>query len=175
MSDAIIILMGSITDRALEAADLYNEDLAREIIMVETANPEYDKVLEQRGAYVLSKTKQTHKAEIMLGIPAVSIIILPGGASSTQMEAIIIREYIKQKPGMDTLLLVTSSYHTRRASMIFKSAFKKSEMPICIATIPSKYSSFNIDGWWKSKEGIETVFIEFLKITNFILFEKRKL
>ncbi len=174
-ADAIVVLMGSIPDRVLQAADLYHQGLAGKVLMVETGQADTDKVLEERGTFIMSKTRLSKNAEISLGIPADSIIILQGGANSTQMEATIIRDYIRRISDIDTLLLVSSSFHTHRASMIFKTAFRKAGMHIDIFSIPSKYSSFNSDEWWKSKEGIETVMIEYLKMANFILFEKRKL
>jgi uncharacterized SAM-binding protein YcdF (DUF218 family) len=173
--DAMVVLVGSISDRVLQAADLYQEGLADKIIMVETGKTENDKILEERGTFILSKTGQSLKAEISLGIPADSIIVLGSGASSTQMEASVIRDYVIQTPNIDTLILVTSSFHTRRASMIFKSAFRKAGREVYISTSASKYSSFTGDEWWNSKEGIETVLLELLKISNFILFEQSKL
>lgn len=173
--DVMVVLMGSISDRVLQAADLYQEGRADKVIMVETGKPEVASILEERGTSILSKTGQSLKAGISLGIPADSIIVLGSGSSSTQMEASVIRDYVIQTPSIDTLILVTSSFHTRRASMIFKSAFRKAGREVYISTSPSKYSSFEGDAWWKSKEGIETVLLELLKISNFILFEKSKL
>jgi len=174
-ADAMVVLMGSIPDRVLQAADIYNEGLTQKVIMVEAGQSGNERELKERGAKVSNRTRQSRKIEISLGIPADSIVILPGGATSTQMEAIIVREYIKQEPGLDTLLLVTSSYHTRRASMIFRSAFSKAGIPVHIIFIPSKYSNFNGDNWWKSKDAIEIIFMEYIKIVNFIVLEKWKL
>jgi len=173
--DAIVVLMGSIPDRVLQAADMYHQGLAGKVIMVETGKPENDRILEERGASILSNTGQSLNAMISLGIPADSIIILGKGASSTQMEASVIRDYVIQTPRTDTLILVTSSFHTRRASMIFNSAFRKAGRKVYISASPSKYSYFTGDEWWKSKEGIEIVLLELLKISNFILFERSKL
>jgi uncharacterized SAM-binding protein YcdF (DUF218 family) len=44
------------------------------------------------------------------------------------------REYIKQNPEIETLILVTSPSHTRRAVMIFHKALKKANPNICILT-----------------------------------------
>lgn len=133
------------------------------------------KALEERSVHIISNTKQVVDAIVTLGIPSDSITIVPGDASSTQMEAMIIREYLANKPGMDTLLLVSSSDHTRRASMIFISAFRNSEKAVHILCSPSNYTNFNAEKWWKSKEGVQTVVMEYLKMGNFWVFEKRKL
>jgi uncharacterized SAM-binding protein YcdF (DUF218 family) len=82
------------------------------------------KPLEARGAHIISNTSHVLNALVTLKILADSIIILSGDATSTQMEAMIIGLYLADNQGNDTLLLVTSATHTRRASMIFKTAFR---------------------------------------------------
>ena len=171
-ADAIVILMGSIADRVLQAADLYRQGLARKVIIVEASMGAYI-TLEGQGAHIISNTEQSLNASVVLGIPADSIIIVPGGATSTQMEAMIIREYLIKQSSIDTLLLVSSAFHTRRASMIFKSAFRKAGMSVYIVCSPSAYTNFNAEKWWRNKEGIQTVLLEYLKLFNFVLFERR--
>jgi uncharacterized SAM-binding protein YcdF (DUF218 family) len=125
---------------------------------------------------VSHRTKQEVRNSLLtLGVPSDSILILPGNATSTQMEAMIIRKYLVDKYGIDTLLLVTSAHHTRRASMIFKFAFRKAKMPVNVICSPSKYTNFDAERWWRSKEGIQMVLSEYMKIGSFLVFEKRKL
>ena len=173
-ADAMVILMGNIPDRVLQAADLYNRGFAGRVIIVEESMGAFKK-LEERGAHIISNTTQARNAAVSLGIPADSIRILPGYARSTQQEATIIREYLKTQPGIDTITLVTSADHTRRASMIFERAFSSQGMNIIVQSSPSKYSSYTGIGWWKNKEGIQTVLMEYIKMFNFLLFEKRTL
>jgi uncharacterized SAM-binding protein YcdF (DUF218 family) len=173
-ADAIVILMGTIPDRVLQTADLYKQGLARKVIIVEASMGAY-KALKVRGAHIISNTEQVRNALVAIGIPADSIIILPGDATSTQMEAMIIREYLKNKPVIDTILLVSSAQHTRRASMIFKTAFRNSEKPVYILCSPSTYTNFDAKNWWRSKEGIQTVLMEYVKMANFVLFDRREL
>ncbi|MCF8381821.1 MAG: YdcF family protein [Bacteroidales bacterium] len=173
-SDAIVILMGSIADRVLEASDLYKIGLANKLIIVE-AGMGADIMLELRGVHLISNTAQTRDALVVLGVPSDSIIILPGGATSTQMESEIIKDYLLNESGIDTLLLVSSAYHTRRASIIFMSAFRNANESIEILSSPSTYTNFKAENWWRSKDGILVVMMEYLKMCNFFLFEKRKL
>ncbi len=173
-ADALVLLMGSIPDRVLEASDLYKAGLTDRVVIVEESMGAY-RELEARGAHIISNTQQCRNAAIALGIPSESIVVLPGDACSTQQEAIIIRDYIKNRNGIDTILLVTSSDHTRRASMIFEKAFEKSGMQVVVYSCPSKYSKYNGKGWWKQKEGIQVVLFESVKIANFLFIEKYRL
>lgn len=173
-ADAMVILMGSIADRVLHSSELFHQGLADQIIMVEESMGAYKK-LENRGAKIISNSEQVYNSLLTLGIPEDNILILPGDATSTQMEAGIIRNYLCNKPDIDTLLLVSSASHMRRASMIFEAAFHKENMQIHVICSPSKYSRFNADRWWRSKEDIQKVLLEYLKIGNFLVFERRKL
>jgi uncharacterized SAM-binding protein YcdF (DUF218 family) len=173
-ADAMVMLMGSIPDRVLQTADLYQQHHAPKLILVQESMGPY-RQLEARGARIISTTQQCRDAAIALGIPADSIIILPGDARSTQQEATIIREYLKAHKAVDTITLVTSADHTRRASMIFEKAFSAQGMKVIVQSCPSKYTGYTGKGWWKNKEGIQTVLMEYIKMFNFLLFEKRTL
>lgn len=173
-ADAIVILTGSIADRVLQAADIYKSGYAGKILIVNESMGAY-KELEKRGFSVISKTSQTKDALVFFNVPRDSIIILPGDAESTMSEVMIIRNYISLNNNIDTILLITSSPHTRRASMIFNKAFSEMETPVTVLSIPSVYNKFNADKWWRCKEDIQIVFLEYMELMNFLLFEKNKL
>ena len=173
-ADAMVLLMGSFTDRVLQAADLYNAGKADRLIIVEESMGEYQR-LEEKGVSIISHTTQARNSAIALGVPADSITILPGDAESTLTEAIVVRDYLATDPGIDTLLLVSSPTHMRRASMIFRRALRDIEPPVYIGCSPSAYSDFNVKKWWRRKEDIQDVLSEFVKIGSFILVERRGL
>ena len=173
-ADAIMILMGSISDRVLQAVDLYEQKIASRVIFVEVSVKAY-KDLESRGFHIRGTTEEVHDAVMTLGIPSDSIIILPGDATSTQMEAMIMRKHIINSPGIDTLIIVSSAPHTRRASIIFEAAFRKAEIPVTVLCSPSPFTNFNSERWWHTKDGIRLVLSEYIKLADFIFFEKRKL
>lgn len=173
-ADAIVILMGNFPERVMEAVDLYSEGCASRIILVQEGMGPY-KLLESRGADILSTTEQAHNSAVALGIPKDSITVLPGDARSTMNEAIIISDYLIGRPAIDTIILVSSPSHMRRASMIFRSAIKTKGLSVYIGCSPSKYSGFQTDKWWRRKEDIQAVLSEFVKIGSFLCIEKKEL
>jgi len=170
----MVILMGNIPDRVLQAADLYNRGIAGRVIIVEESMGAFKK-LEERGAHIISNTTQARNAAVSLGIPADSITILPDFARSTQQEAMIIREYLTNFTEIDTILHVTSEPHTRRASIIFRKAFEAKGNKVLVCSSPSIYSNYRAVGWWKYKEEIQSVVGEYVKLVNFWLFDLQKL
>ena len=173
-ADAVVMLMGSISDRVLQIADLYGQNVTGKVLIVEESMGAY-RALEERGAHIVSNTEQARNALVVLGIPGDSIVILEGDATSTQMEAEIVRDYLSTNHGIKTLLLVSSAPHTRRASLIFKTALKSLESPVTVCCSPSTYTNFGAEKWWRSKEDIQDVLMEYLKMGNFFLFERRRL
>jgi uncharacterized SAM-binding protein YcdF (DUF218 family) len=170
-ADATVILMGSISDRVIQAADLYQCDITKTILIVEGSN-RASSILKARGVEIISSTEQIRNALIVLGISSDNIKTLPWDAQSTQQETEIIKEYLANFPKIDTLMVVTSSPHIRRAFVIFKNTFRKSKKHTCILCSPNSYTDFNAIKWWQTKDGIETVLLEYLKLMNFSLFER---
>ena len=171
-ADAMLMLMGSIPDRILQTADLYNEGLADRLLIVQEGMGAY-KSLEERGVRFIGDTEQAKNALTALGVPADSITVLPGDALSTLSEAIITGKYLTGNPAIDTLMIVTSATHSRRASMIFRTAFRKKDIPVCVITVPSEYSGFEPGKWWRRKEDIQKVLSEYVKIASFVFIEKK--
>ena len=173
-ADFMVMLMGSIPDRILQVSDLYEQGVAGKLVIVEESMGAY-RILQERGATFISNTEQVRRAAIDLGIPSDSIIVLPGDASSTQMEACIVRDFLKEHFLGDTLVIVSTPDHTRRASMIFGKALEVLDKKPVVLCSPSAYTAFDPGKWWKDREGIQKVLLEYLKIWNFVLFERSDL
>ena len=173
-ADVMVILMGSFSERVLKVADSYSEGVAGKVWIVEEGMGAY-RALEERGVHLISNSTQARNAMITLGIPADSIDILPGDANSTRMEAEIVRDYLSTQTGIDTLLLVSSSSHTRRAFQLFKAAFHPLEEPPVLLCSSNSYTDFNAEKWWRSKNHIQEVIDEYMKLVNFVLFERGEL
>ena len=160
-SDMIVVLTGSVPDRILQAVDIYNARYSDKIVLVNS----YRKV--PPGSAQLSKI-----AAIDLGVPEENILILEGSAKSTQDEALIIREYIRNNIEIESIILVTSKYHSGRAKKIFRKALSGLDRKINIYSSPSKYDPFNASQWWRNREDIKWVILEYLKLAHFYFWEQ---
>lgn len=160
---AMVILMGSIADRALEAKDVYEQGYATSIVMVKPRQRGAVH-LEPYGVELPSNSELTAYALGELGVPQDSIRILPGGAVSTREEAQIIRNFLEENPQIDSFILVSSRAHLRRGNMIFRKELRKLDHPVQIIPRPSSYSEFREDKWYRHRESAKSVFLEYLKI-----------
>ncbi len=171
-SDMIVVLTGSVPDRILQAVDIYNERYSGKIVLVDSYMVDYD-IFVERGVEIPPGGAQLSKmAAIDLGVPEENILILEGSAKSTQDEALIIREYIRNNIEIESIILVTSKYHSGRSKKIFRKALSGLDREINIYSSPSKYDPFNVNQWWKDREDIKWVGLEYLKLANFYFWEQ---
>ena len=98
------------------------------------------------------------------------IIILPGNAQSTQDEAVAIEQFLKNRPDVDTILLVTSKFHSHRSELIFNKAL--ADLDVEIYSAPTPYDPFQARGWYKDREDIQSVVTEYIKLANYFVLEQ---
>lgn len=170
-SDMIVVLMGSVYDRILEASDLYNEGYSDRIVLINSYITAKDIIID-RGIKVYGNTLLSKMAATDLGIPEEDVLILEGNSRSTQDEALTIREYIRNNREIESIILVTSKYHSGRAKKIFKKALSVLDREIDIYSSPSKYDPSNVNQWWRNREDFKWVVLEYLKLANFYFWEQ---
>lgn len=101
---------------------------------------------------------------VRAGYPADQFFNLPSPARSTVEEARYIVPELRRR-GVHRFILVTSDFHTRRASEIFRKAAP--DIPFC--AVASSDHDFSPDGWWHNREGRKVAFTEWMKtIANFL-------
>ncbi|MDD2586848.1 MAG: YdcF family protein [Syntrophomonadaceae bacterium] len=173
-SDLIVLLMGSGPDRMLGAVDLYQAGYADKIVMVRNMVRGYDLVVSQ-GIKIPHDVDIAKEVAVQLEVPAEKVNILPGDALSTQDEAIQVREFLKSQKDIDSLILVTSKYHSGRAKKIFVKAMSSMDREVKVISCPTSYDDFNAESWWKSQEDLKRGALEYLKLFHFYIREQFEL
>lgn len=165
-ADLIVCMMGNPVERGLAAADLYEEGMAPRIFVGREELPDGIEVLKQRGVHY----PETRDLLIMmlqgLGVARSDCLVSDRFMGSTFEEARVIRG-IAQKEGYRSLIIVTSPHHTRRTWLIFQKVFEKDDMVIMM--MPSQYTDFRPDNWWKKGKYVNEVIIEYQKLIYYTL------
>ena len=73
-----------------------------------------------------------------------------------------------------SIILVTSRWHSKRAYLTFKYLFRH-DPEFSIVVCPSGYSTFDAANWWKNENDIELVFREYVRIIVYILSSRMSL
>ena len=170
-ADIIVVLMGSVPARVLEAADIYGEGFARELVLVQSFM-EAEGELAARGVVIPGHAELTRDAAVQMGVPESRITILPGGARSTKDEALIIRDFLRNNPQIDSVILVTSSFHSRRTKVIFERFCGDLEQEVIFSSRASSYDTFQPQHWWRDRESAKLVVLEYLKLAHFYFWER---
>lgn len=134
-ADAIVTISGGETrQRVAEAVTLYNKSWAPLLIMSGAA----------RDAK-LSNAVAMKQIAVSMGVPADKILV-EEAATNTLDNAKFVRDIIKEKK-FTKIILVTSPYHQRRASVAFTKALKG--LPVKIINHSSTDSVWRKNGWWQ--------------------------
>lgn len=158
-ADAIVVLSGSsaYVERTRKAAELFRERRAPLVLLTDDhTRGGWDSAQQRNPFFVERATAELVKA----GVPEDKIKVMPGVASSTRDEALIVKDYA-QSEGLRSVLLVTSSYHSRRALRSMHQTLDETGTTIGLEPTPagSDESMF----WWVQPEGWRTVGSECVK------------
>jgi len=69
---------------------------------------------------------------------------------------------ISLKREVTSLIIITSPTHTRRAWLTFNKVFEKDNVRISV--VPTLYSDFRPDNWWKTDKYLQDVILEYQKL-----------
>ncbi len=90
------------------------------------------------------------------GVPPDAVIRFPHRADSTREEALALRQLVAERR-WHHVLVVTSSYHTRRARYIYSRVFPSS---VRVRIVAAPGSEYDPDRWWSSRRASKIFFHE---------------
>lgn len=164
-ADAIVVLGGSASyrERARHAASLYAAGRAPLILLTDDR---------QRGGWSQSEGRNPFFVERArdeltgAGVPAASVVVLPGAVASTRDEAALVAEQARAR-GLRAVLIVTSVYHSRRALWIARRALDESGVKVGLSAAPRGERTPHPALWWLSADGWRSVAAEYPKLVYY--------
>ena len=159
-ADLIFLLGGDIHTRPSKAAELYRRGVAPKVLLARAIDSEATKL----GA-LPNETDAAARLLQILGVPDSAVVVLrpPVGVSSTTAEAVELRKYLLQNPA-SRVLVVTSSYHTRRARWQIKRQLYG--IPTEVSMVAVYDPRFDESNWWRTEPGIIVYTEEYLKFVH---------
>lgn len=158
-ADAIVAISGGeTTSRTLGAVKLYDEGYAPTIIFSGAAQDRTS----------ISNAAAMRNIAIKAGVPKSAILIEEDSADTfenAQNTATIIKDR-----NINSIILVTSPYHQRRASIEFKRALGKTVRVINHSTSDENWRR---SAWWKNNYSLSLTLSEFQKIIFLYLSKPR--
>jgi len=167
-ADAIVILAGSIADRGLEAADLYQRGVAPIVVVTREAAVRGSAALAARGVRLPESAELLRGALRRLGVPEAALVQLRRRNRSTESEARTIARWACTH-GVRRIVVVTSRAHTRRARLILRQTLGPS---VALSMRGARYDRFHPWRWWRTREGMKDVLREYEKLAHYWLRER---
>lgn len=165
-TDAIVILSGSVPDRALEARDLYQQGLAPKIFLTKGKRSDSHRYVESGLGIDLPEEYEINETILRrLGVPEEAICKASEEIDCTEDEALVLQPLFKTQK-ISSILLVTSKFHTKRAGKVFRWILGKD---VRVIPVPSRYDTFNPSRWWRKREDARHVAFEYQKLLVFYL------
>jgi len=152
-ADVIIVLGGGSGERVDYGVRLYQSGYATKLLL--TGGP---------CGWETTEAKFMERLALSLGVPKDNIL-LEEESLSTYENARYTLEIMRAKK-FESAILVTSPYHTKRASMIFRRFFIGIDLTTC--SVP--YNSSDPGNWWLDSRRVRDVASEYLKLGWYYLF-----
>jgi uncharacterized SAM-binding protein YcdF (DUF218 family) len=149
--DSVLILGGDADTRPFAAAAIMRSGWARQVLIVPTA-PEPGE---------LSHQELLREILLRRGVAAEAVVELPGQVASTRDEARALGRYLERHPGQ-SVAVVTSDYHTRRARLIFTAQLGECARRVHFVAAPTE--RFTAASWWHYEQGWKMYAGEYLKL-----------
>lgn len=154
-ADAVVVLAG-------------DDSGARALVALGLVEHHYAPVAIVSGAhFIYEKPEAGWQRSLMLehGAAPDAVIAWQHRAQSTRQEAGLLAAEL-QRRGIRKFILVTSNFHTRRASWTLR---RTPGMP-AFCTVPAEWTDYQPDEWWLQREPTEVVVFEWLRF-GFAWFE----
>jgi uncharacterized SAM-binding protein YcdF (DUF218 family) len=156
-ADLIVVLGGDFWGRrVVRAAELGSQGYAPHVLI---SGPDY-----RVNGIPIPEGELAARFLVTKGYPRDLFWVFPHHAASTIEEAKALAPELKRLKAR-RLLIVTSSYHSRRASLVFHSVLPFSE--VRVVGVPEEY--FQPESWWQTPVGRQLVQSEWTKIAGTIV------
>jgi len=157
-ANAIVVLSGGDESRMQEALRLYNEGYSKLIILTETGN--------YAEGYSHLHSFDMRIQLLNNGVPSGNILITDRVVDNTQEEVQAVKTLLTNRH-LESCIVVTDPYHTRRAFKIFSDVFTDSGIKVSIQPVRGHW--YNSRTWFLKLDGWRFTVLEYLKLMAYQL------
>jgi uncharacterized SAM-binding protein YcdF (DUF218 family) len=121
-------------------------------------------VMEGEGI-MLNEAVLSKRAALRAGADSTRIRLIEAGTSTWEEAALIHADATEQR--FDTVLVVSTEFHLRRVSRVFRKRFAGSSVHLRFVAANSLV--YDSDSWWTSEEGLLMVNNEYVKLLYYLV------
>jgi uncharacterized SAM-binding protein YcdF (DUF218 family) len=154
-ADIIVVTGGALQTRPAEAARLYHEGFAPEILVM---NPKPSP--SQALGLVPSDAEITRRLLLKLQVPASNIVVCAETVISTRTECDAVLHWSRTN-AVRRIIIPLDPFHARRARWIFRKVLKPSRIDVMVEAIPGR--RYSAADWWRHEESVRSFRMELIK------------
>ena len=158
-ADIIVVSLGSGGAGALEAADLVQSGIATRVAVFTDPPSGEDHEFIRRGfPYEDASARQIRQLR-WLGVT--DVLQIPGTEAGTKGESQVLPPWCDQHQ-FRSIVFVAARDHSRRWRRVLNRVMKGH--PTRVMVQPERYSIFDPDRWWETRDGVRTEIVELQKL-----------
>ena len=161
-SDMVLVLTGQPFLRVPEAARIYHEGLAPQVLLTNEPRPPGQEELFRLGIRYPDSLEISLQLLEALRVPRAAIVTIPERAVSTQAEMEIVSRFLADRR-VRTLTIVTSKAHSTRAHKIFAAGLGP-KTRLLMHPVPA--DPFDPDRWWKDRASFKQALAEYQALAD---------
>lgn len=164
-SDAIVVLSGSATyrERAQHAGELFHAGRANRVVLTNDNLKSGWSSAAQRNPYYHELAKEELKRA---GVPDQNIQVMMVPILGTHDEVLKLKDYCDQQK-LNSILVVTSAYHSRRALWTFRKVFHDGSQKVGMDPAAAGIETPPPSTWWLHRFGWDLVPREYIKLVGY--------
>ncbi len=158
-ADIVVIAADVSGGGVLEAADLVHRRIATRVAVFADPPDAVDREFLRRGIPYEDAAERSVRQLRSLGVTAIEQI--PKAVPGTEAESQALSDWCGQRR-FRSIVVVSTPDHSRRLRRVLRRALKGYETEVTVR--PARYSVFDPDRWWTTRDGIRTEIIELEKL-----------
>ena len=166
-ADAIVVLSGSANyrERTREAAKLFFEGRSQRILITNDNAQGPWSSADQRNLFYYERSLEELRNA---GVPSQNIEVVMTPVTGTFDEAAVVREYTQERR-WQSILIVSSAYHSRRALWVFTKVFRDTGIRAGLISARTGEETPPPGTWWLSVRGWRLVPTEYVKMVYYVI------
>lgn len=157
-ADIVVVPQWASNAGALEAADLVKQGYARRVAVLLAPSNAAEEELKRRGIHIEEFQNWLTHVVSTLGAPVENI---PNTANGTEAEGELLPAWCSSN-GIRSIIVVSGTDHSRRVRRVLRRTMAGSGIRVIVRH--ARFSRFDPDAWWKSRDGIRAEIVELEKL-----------
>jgi hypothetical protein len=157
--DAIMLPIWAGGAGAIDAADLVHSGIAGRVALLTEPSEPAEHELTRRGVFYVDENASVIQLLAALGVRNVEVI--PNPAAGTEAEGDVLLSWCDQRQ-FRSIVVVSSPDHSRRVRRVLRRSLRNHSTKVIVRS--ARYSSFDPESWWTTRDGLRTEIVEVQKL-----------